>query len=1115
VSEAQRIRWAHLFDPYIAVNTSLIEPLPHQITAVYGEMLPRQPLRFMLADDPGSGKTIMTGLYIKELIIRGDLERCLIVVPGNLVEQWQDELYEKFNLPFDIFTRDMAESARGNAFSENDLLVARMDQLARGEDLRDMLDDTDWDLVVVDEAHKLSATYFGNEVEYTKRYRLGEQLSELTRHFLLLTATPHNGKEREFQEFMALLDADRFEGMYRPEVHSTDVSDLMRRMVKEDLTRFDGRPLFPERRAYTVTYELSDDEAALYHEVTNYVREEFNRAEQYLEGGRRGSVGFALTILQRRLASSPEAIYQSLRRRRERLERRLREAKLEHRAIQLDAPELSNEDLEHLEDAPAEEVEALEEELVDEATAARTVEGLELEIQTLEHLEQLADTVRRSGEDRKWEELSCLLQDQEEMFDAEGRRRKLVIFTEHKDTLFYLADRIRTLIGRSEAVVTIHGGMRREQRRQIQEAFTQDKETRILVATDAAGEGINLQRAHLMINYDLPWNPNRIEQRFGRIHRIGQTEVCHLWNLVAEETREGDVYQTLLGKLEQERKTLGGAVFDVLGKAIEGRELRQLMLEAIRYGDKPEVKERLTQKVEGALDRDRLETLMEEEALAHDVMGTEQLLDIKEDMQRAQARRLQPHYIASFFREAFERLGGTMYERETGRYEITYVPARIRNRARRVNAEGHVLRKYERICFEKDKIRAEGKPSADLVAPGHPLLDAVIDLVLEKHRSVMKEGAVLVDEADPSEEPRALVYLEHTIEDGREKSHGTSRVSSRRFQFAEIEVDDAPDAPTVQNAGPAPYLNYRSPTDEEQELLSTVVEDARNEVDLEDEAVSFAIQQIVPDHLNDVRKVREPRVRKAKAAVKERLTKEIQYWDHRAEELRLEEEAGKKNAKLNAAKARQRADDLEARLEARMDVLEKEQQLSARPPSVIGGALIIPQGLLKRLRGERSSTPSTFARETTRVERVAVERVMAAERALHCTPRDVGDQKLGYDVESNPADDDEDLRFLEVKGRIAGADTVTITRNEILTALNRPDNWILALVEVPREEEMPDTDAFVVGEPDSGYETSRRIKLRYVHEPPFREPGFAETSVNFKWDELWTLGRPPDVNGAS
>ncbi len=328
VSEAQRIRLAHLFDPVLAVHTSDLEPLPHQITAVYEAMLPRQPLRFLLADDPGAGKTIMAGLLIKELIARGDLERCLVVCPGSLAEQWQDELYRRFHLPFEILTRDKLEAARtGNWFLETPLVVARLDMLSRNEDLQAKLEapDCGWDLVVCDEAHKLSATFFGGEVNYTKRYRLGQLLSSLSRHFLLMTATPHNGKEEDFQLFMALLDGDRFEGRFRDGVHTADVSDLMRRMVKEHLLTFEGKPLFPERIAYTVPYALSEAEASLYAAVTDYVRQEFNRAEALANAKRAGTVGFALTILQRRLASSPEAIYRSLRRRRERLENRRRE----------------------------------------------------------------------------------------------------------------------------------------------------------------------------------------------------------------------------------------------------------------------------------------------------------------------------------------------------------------------------------------------------------------------------------------------------------------------------------------------------------------------------------------------------------------------------------------------------------------------------------------------------------------------------------------------------------------------------------------------------------------------------------------------------------------------
>jgi len=1110
VSEAQRIRLAHLFDPLLAVHTSLLDPLPHQIAAVYEVMLPRQPLRFLLADDPGSGKTIMAGLLIKELRMRGDVQRCLVVCPGSLVEQWQDELYERFQLPFEVMTNDRLEAARtGNYFLETNLVIARLDKCARDEAVQEKLQapDCTWDLVVVDEAHKMSATFFGGEVQYTKRYRLGQILTSRTRHLLLLTATPHNGKEEDFQLFLALLDQDRFEGRFRDGVHQVDVSDLMRRMVKERLVRFDGTPLFPERIAYTVPYRLTDREARLYQEVTNYVREEFNRAEALENDQRAGTVGFALTILQRRLASSPEAIYQSLRRRRERLEGRLRELELARRGAAVPAaagPALDREHLDDLDDAPDDEVARTEQEVLDQATAARTTDELKAEIATLKRLEALAQQVRQSGEDRKWRELSSLLAEiftQAALSDGvrEGPapygsgpipkpvsspHQKLVVFTEHRDTLTYLCSRIATLFGRPEALVAIHGGMGREERKKAQEAFLHDPEVRVLVATDAAGEGINLQRAHLMVNYDLPWNPNRIEQRFGRIHRIGQTEVCHLWNLVAQETREGDVYRTLLEKLELARQRLGGQVFDVLGKVeFDGRPLRDLLIEAIRYGERPEVRARLTQVVADAFDPARLRALIEERALVHEVLDDRRLRRIREEMERAEARRLQPHYIESFFLEAFRRLGGAVREREPRRYEITHVPAVVRERDRLVGTREAVLRRYERITFEKALVAPPGQPLAAFVCPGHPLLAAVLDLTLERHRDLLRRGAVLVDEQDPSDEPRLFFYLEHTVQDASTTGSREGRAISTRMLFVEVDRSGR-----IRHSNYAPYLDFRALRDPEprpDQILSRP-ECAWITRDLEARILEYAITECVREHLEEVRRRRLDWVQKTRAAVRERLTKEIAYWDHRAEELRLDEQAGMVNARLNSQEARRRADELAARLERRMEQLDREAQVSARPPVVLGGFVVVPMGLLAKASGAEPAAPEP-ARDTQASAARARAAVMECERRLGFEPQDREAERLGYDIESRDPRTGR-LRFIEVKGRVSGADTVTVTRNEILTSLNKPDDYILAIVE------------FL----DDG-----RDRVHYLRRPFHREPDFGVTSVNYDLKELLARAEEP------
>jgi len=1097
-AEAWRINLAHLFDPMMAVHTSNVEPLPHQITAVYESMLPRQPLRYVLADDPGAGKTIMAGLFIRELLMRADAKRVLIVAPGSLVEQWQDEMFEKFGLFFTLFSREQVEQSRsGNPFDDIDLMVARVDQISRNEDLQEKLRLSHWDLVVVDEAHKLSASYFGNKVNKTKRFQLGELLGSVTRHFLLMTATPHNGKEEDFQLFMSLLDSDRFYGKFRDGAHKVDVTDLMRRMVKEDMLRFDGTRLFPERRAYTTNYTLSDIEAALYAAVTDYVKEEMNRADQ-LDGQRKGTVGFALTALQRRLASSPEAIYQSLKRRRHKLTRRVEEEKLRQRGQSL-AETLSpngfnnaSEDIWESDDALSpDDYENFEEAVVDQATAAQTIQELEAEIIILEGLEEQARQVVHSGQDRKWDELSKLLQNTPEMHDADGRQRKLIIFTEHRDTLNYLSVKIRGLIGNEEAVVMIHGGVKREERRKVQEMFRNDPAVRVLVATDAAGEGVNLQNANLMVNYDLPWNPNRLEQRFGRIHRIGQTEVCHLWNMVANETREGDVFQRLFEKLEVERAALGGRVFDILGEVFEDKSLKDLLIEAIRYGADPEVRARLHRKVEGALDTQHLETIIKRNALCEEVMDEKRLFAVKEEMEKAEAHKLQPYFIRSFFNQAFQQLGGELRSREQGRYEITHVPANIRERDRQITGRDRrnldpVLRKYERVCFEKQYVRLAdrvGAPMASLMHPGHPLMQSVTDLVMEQHRNKLKQGAVLIDSSDMGVTPKVMFIIDHCVKEGADSAH----VVSRRMQFVEINPQGG-----AINAGWAPHLDLEPIAKTDMALIEDVLGAPWITQNLEQQALAHASTHLVHEHFDEVRSRREKSVDKTLTAVHERLVKEINYWSDRYIKLQDDIAAGK-DVRLTLENVRRTIDDLTARRESREKELLAMRHVISATPVVVGGALVIPAGLLAQRKGEPESAASwtADADARARVECVAMKAVMDAERGLGHEVIDVSAQKCGWDVTSLPKAIDGKLpasRHIEVKGRAKGQSTITVTRNEILYGLNQQDKFILAIVLVDGEQH------------DGPF---------YVTKPFTQEPDWAVTSINLDLDQLLAKSGPP------
>jgi len=520
-------------------------------------------------------------------------------------------------------------------------------------------------------------------------------------------------------------------------------------------------------------------------------------------------------------------------------------------------------------------------------------------------------------------------------------------------------------------------------------------------------------------------------------------------------------------------------VFDILGKlSFDDRPLRDLLIEAIRYGDQPEVRARLHQVVDNSLDREALDRLLREHALTEDVMDVHRVMAIKEEMERMEAHKLQPHFIQAFFVEAFQSLGGVIRPREEGRMEIISVPFAVRNRDMQIGFGEPVLQRYERVCFDKAYVSVPGLTPAALITPGHPLLEATIDLFRERSGDVLKRGAIFVDEIDPSDKLRVLYYIEDAIQDEFRLPSGAQRVVSRHVHFVEIGEDGA-----IHSAGYAPYLDYRPLREEEAEAVHAYVATSPFlRGNIEEPALHYAIAELIPPHYRAVKAHKEQMTGKIAKAVKARLTAEIQYWDYRAADLRQKEAAGKVMARINAEQVARRAEELEARMQKRLAELEKEKRVSSLPPVVVGGALIVPQGLLTKLTGQAS--PTLFSANRDAVEQAAMKAVMDIERELGFAPVDVSRVKCGYDIESSVPEQlrgtEGCLRLIEVKGRQAGSATVTVTKNEILTALNRPEGFILAVVEVDGE----------------------KTRTIYLRRPFSQAPDFGATSVNYDIADL-------------
>ena len=529
-------------------------------------------------------------------------------------------------------------------------------------------------------------------------------------------------------------------------------------------------------------------------------------------------------------------------------------------------------------------------------------------------------------------------------------------------------------------------------------------------------------------------------------------------------------------------------MFDILGEVFEDKSLKDLLIEAIRYGEDPEVRARLIRKIEGALDTAHLENIIKRNALCEEVMSIERLFAVKEELEKAEARKLQPYFIRAFFNQAFLQLGGELRPREQGRYEITHVPAHIRERDRQITGRSRgntdtVLRRYERVCFEKQYVRLlerAGSPMASLMHPGHPLMQSVTDLVLEQHRNKLKQGAVLVDPSDTGVTPKVMLIIDHSVKEGGD----STQMVSRRIQFVEIDPQGG-----AVNAGWAPHLDMEPISASDLALIQDVLAapwlNGTDATNLEQLALAHASNHMVPEHFDEVRSRREKNVDKTLAAVHERLVKEINYWSDRYIKLKDDMAAGK-DVRLPLENVRRTIDDLTARRESRERELRAMRHVISATPVIAGGALVIPAGLLAQRNGAPGSTAAwtADAEARSRIEKAAMHAVMNAERALGHEVIDVSAQKCGWDVTSLPKAINGKLppsRHIEVKGRAKGSSTVTVTRNEILYGLNQQDKFILAIVLVDGDQcEGP----------------------FYVTRPFTQEPDWAVTSINLDLNEL-------------
>jgi SNF2 family DNA or RNA helicase len=1050
--ESRRIKYAYTYDPYFAVSLSGIQTLPHQIEAVYGKMLPQPRLRFLLADDPGAGKTIMAGLYIKEMQLRYAIEKILILVPANLKIQWQDELLRFFNEYFVIVDTELDRQQAVNIWQKENQIITSIDY-AKQEEVRERIWQQNWDIVIVDEAHKCSAhtkrrSDRSPEREATKRYQLVEKLALRQNHLLLLTATPHYGDDDRFAHFLRLLDPDVFPEPHKFPEEIKKIKDLIfpdknnpwiLRRLKEDLCDLNGRPLFTKRYTTTISFKLGIEEYELYESVTNYL----NRFLVIQGRGRvRQSIALTRTVFQRRLASSTFAIYESLKRRLQKQKEFLDELESltlkeryklleKHRGIIID---------EEMDEGDIDEQER--DRLITEFSCAREINELKEEIIYLKELVEKARNVYEKTPDTKLKALKDCLE-RAEFNELKDGRGKLLIFTEHKDTLSYIKGKIESW---GFSTCEIHGGMDVYQRKRAEEEFRTSAQ--ICVATEAAGEGINLQFCHLVINYDIPWNPARLEQRMGRVHRIGQKRDVYIFNFVAEESVdgkpiiEGKILKRLLEKLDRMRSVLGeGRVYDVIGEilSINNVDLAEILREAA-YN--PSRLEEYLETIEN-IDPEKLKEYERMTGIAL-ARGYVDFPSFQKKNFIVEERRPMPEYVEKFFKSAAEEVGLKVEKRADGLLKIPYVPAPFRSEElESVRKFGKPETEYKKVTFHKEDLEKDQHIDAVLLSPGHPLYAVVDEKLLEKLKEFTGRCAVLLDLN--TSEPYVLHFLEFSIL--AEKGETVYKELSAVKEIANGKYEVVP--PDI--------IHDLSPYPEKIEVLP--------KLDIEKvEDYLRGNHQI--EKRKEIQKERQGRAK----IIKDYLEKSFDERIFATQKKIMEAKA--LNDEANAQRLERELEELERAKKEKIENAEKIAIVRTGPVSHIASFLVLSPGGISELSKFLESEE-----EKERSEKRAMEIVFEYERKRGWEPEDVSSQKLGFDIRSlSPADPKtgyREVRRIEVKGRRKG-ENIRLTVNEWFKAKQLKNTYWLYVIWNPTE---PDYEIITIQDPANKLEyATKEIK---------------------------------------